>query len=434
MNIYKILGIVIPNLITNYVFMSFLGMVSRPRFFKKIYTMLYVGILGIQCLTTSMQIPFLSLMTFLGIATVLTIWGYEECEENRKFSVVFFICYLTLIDMVAVPAYAQIAGITVEETLGEDFGFFITGIISATIMICTYKVAAQLIVRRKVSFLTKKQEIFILFLGVFELLTMALILRVENYQILENNVIAVWMFSGFIIIDIYILSLFEEVSANNELKLENTLLEQEQYMNLRYIEQAELQNENYRRIMHDIRKHIQVLEQTEGIDKEYCSQILKTLDQRKQGYRCTDSILNIIINDILLLCEEKNIDMQIDMEDIEFSFMNKMDITTIFMNLLNNAVEACSEPEVQERYIKLIIKKIKNSIVVIVKNRYSEEKQIPFSEGISTKKGHMGLGISNVRKTLKKYDAELVVENENGEFVVKFVIDGRKGAVKKQTE
>ena len=126
--------------------------------------------------------------------------------------------------------------------------------------------------------------------------------------------------------------------------------------------------------------------------------------------------------------------MQIDMEDIEFSFMNKMDITTIFMNLLNNAVEACSEPEVQERYIKLIIKKIKNSIVVIVKNRYSEEKQIPFSEGISTKKGHMGLGISNVRKTLKKYDAELVVENENGEFVVKFVIDGRKGAVKKQTE
>lgn len=422
MEMYNVLGTVIPNMVTIYIFLSFLGTLFQPKYQKNVYRILYVGIVIFQCGMIYLRIPFLSLVTFICIAVILVKVAYKKEKETKSIYVVAFMIYLTFIDMIVVPVYSQITGATVNETLSHNEKFFITGIISAIIMTCTYKFVVQMICSRKVTRLTKNQEIFVVFLGGFELLVVHMILQFKNYSVPESNKIVVWVLLGFVVIDIYMLKLFEKVSANNELLVKNSLLEQEQCMNLKYLEGIEMQNEKYRRIMHDVRKHLQVLKHLESVDETYCREMIRTLDDGERNFKCTNHILNIIINDKLLSCEQKGIDFQIDMDDVELAFMNKMDITTIFLNLLNNAVEACDEIEAKKRYIAFKVKNIKGNIVVIIKNSCKENGSEKFVESVSTKRGHMGLGITNVRMALENYESNLILEQEGEEFTAKFII------------
>ena len=77
------------------------------------------------------------------------------------------------------------------------------------------------------------------------------------------------------------------------------------------------------------------------------------------------------------ICENESIIFDISMQDIEFSFMDDMDITILFANLLDNAVEACSLiKDVSRREISLRIHKFKYYVVIKMKNQQNAYKKI----------------------------------------------------------
>ncbi|HJB29895.1 MAG TPA: ATP-binding protein, partial [Candidatus Blautia faecavium] len=73
-----------------------------------------------------------------------------------------------------------------------------------------------------------------------------------------------------------------------------------------------------------------------------------------------------------------------------------VDITTIFANLLDNAIEAAKATA--SPYLKLKIQEVHSFRVISLVNSSSLEHK---------KSGHMGLGLENVRHTVEKYSGTI---------------------------
>lgn len=422
MDAYRILGIVIPNIIINFILFRFCNEVYEPKYKNSVYFMLYTCAVVFQSLAVLLEIPLISLAIFVTIVILLTIFGYSSSAKNKILFSTIYTLYLALIDMVIVPLFAFVSCISVSDTLQDSQKYFITGVLTAIIGLLTYHTVINKMSKRKVGLLTRQQEIFTILLGGFELSMVHMVSQLKEYNAKEINPIVIWQLVGFLFIDIYIIILFESISKNNELREKNRLLEQKGYMDARYYEGLESQNEKYRKIMHDIRKHIYIIRQTKGVDDSYCREVLELLDRQGYRFKCTNQVLNVIINDRLIVCEKEGITVDVKVSDVDLGFMNKMDITTIFLNLIDNAIEACREVSGLEKFIKIKVKELQNHIIVVIENSCDECKSINYVEGVSHKKGHMGLGIANINSVLEEYGSKLDLECKDHLFQAKFII------------
>lgn len=102
--------------------------------------------------------------------------------------------------------------------------------------------------------------------------------------------------------------------------------------------------------------------------------------------------------------------------------MKDMDITTIFLNLIDNAIEANTSLPSDKRYINLIIKNLQNHMVVNITNSYLSGSDTKTTTHFSFFKEHMGLGLENVKTALSRYNSTLVINQTDATFEVKFII------------
>lgn len=396
--------------------------VYQRKYASNSYIPIYVLAYILQSCIASLRIPLLTLSSFSIIVSLIAVFGYVSSSRNKIIYTVVCIFYLVLLDALVVPVVSAVTGETVTSVLASDERFFLTGIITFIVGICTFKPIIRLLLRHKIAVLTRSQEIFIIILGCFELGSIHNILQLKNYEIKEFDRISIGLSVGFVVLNIYLIFLFEFVSRTNEMKVRNSLLEQRMHMDEEYYENIKCQNESYRKIIHDIKSHVEIIQQTSGIDKEYCQQLVEVVQYHDIPFECSNPILNVIINDKIIFCRNNNVEFIYQIEDVDFQFMRKIDITTIFMNLINNAIEASMELKPEDRRVELIIKEVQKHIIVIIKNKYKNNNQKFLLAGKSTKKGHMGLGLANVRAALERYHTALEINSDDKEFIAQFII------------
>lgn len=193
-----------------------------------------------------------------------------------------------------------------------------------------------------------------------------------------------------------------------------------------YYHVIETQYDRSRRLIHDMKNHMQTLEELYSIGNkkeadDYAKTILSSMDRMGSRFKCTNRVLNIIMNDKILKCDEKSIKLETEIEDIDLDFIEPFDITTIFSNLLDNAIEACETLEDSRRIISIRLYHYKNFIVVKISNRFRESLIWDNNNNlVSTKNGnHMGLGIKNVKFTVEKYDGNIEFKKNKDKFEVK---------------
>jgi len=102
-----------------------------------------------------------------------------------------------------------------------------------------------------------------------------------------------------------------------------------------------------------------------------------------------------------------------------------MDISTLFGNMLDNAIESVSRIEHKERrLIHLNVSKQKNFLLIRMENCY--DTQPDFEHGIpsTTKKDKKlhGYGLKSIQSTVKKYDGSVTIQAENGWFEIRILI------------
>ncbi len=226
--------------------------------------------------------------------------------------------------------------------------------------------------------------------------------------------------------NIFITKIFESISKNNEMKNELLLYEQQANLNYEYYNSLENKYKNSRKIIHDIKNHLQTIEslykdKEEIVAASYTEDLYKIFNKLEQRYYTYNKVLNIILNDKIEFAEKFGVKLDCKIGDVELDFIKDIDLTTIFTNLLDNAIDEVKEfDENKEVYLK--VDKFNDFLVI---NTHNDLKSKPLKDGDkfkTTKKNHSGLGLQNVKVAIEKYNGNMKVNFEDKCFKVNIVI------------
>lgn len=123
--------------------------------------------------------------------------------------------------------------------------------------------------------------------------------------------------------------------------------------------------------------------------------------------------------------DNADIKMQLIIDDIDMEFLSDIDITTIVSNVLDNAIEAVSELPEEKRNILFIIKEKMNCLVIHAENPYKNIEQSK-NRFLSTKNGHLGIGLKNIESVVNKYNGIFSVDISDENFVNLITIPYKK--------
>ena len=102
-------------------------------------------------------------------------------------------------------------------------------------------------------------------------------------------------------------------------------------------------------------------------------------------------------------------------------FIAPIDITTIFGNLLDNAIEATEKVE-DDKYIFIKITSYHQMIVVKIENSCDKVK---WKNGypVSQKGRGRGIGLLNVMSSIENYDGNIKLKQEGKRFIIELFLN-----------
>ncbi len=138
-------------------------------------------------------------------------------------------------------------------------------------------------------------------------------------------------------------------------------------------------------------------------------------------YRTGNAYLDVIIRYKVKTAREKQIDFTTVIHFADGAFLDPLDISTIFGNALDNAIEASEKLAVPRRVITVKARRIRDMLIILVENNALPDTD---ASGKTTKDDAFlhGFGLSNIRNTLEKYDGQCTVKCADGVFVLKIMI------------
>lgn len=192
----------------------------------------------------------------------------------------------------------------------------------------------------------------------------------------------------------------------------------------RYYEEKMRDEERIKEIYHDMKNHLLLLEEEWGEKNSTgIENLRKEMAQYENYYRTGNKFVDIILKDKFAKAEEYGINIEDNVELIDINFIEPLDFSTVFGNLLDNAIEACRFIEAPEkRWISISSKQEHNLLFISIKNNKvcGNIKNIP-------KKVIHGYGLANVTAAVHKYGGEIDIMEGEQEFAVNIVIPTRKG-------
>ena len=132
-------------------------------------------------------------------------------------------------------------------------------------------------------------------------------------------------------------------------------------------------------------------------------------------------ILNILLTDKEIIMKDKGISMKIKIDNVSLDFVEPIDVTTIFGNLLDNAIEAAEKAE-GDKYVYIKIGSRHQMIIISIENSCDSVKWKNDSP-VSKKGKGRGIGLLNVRSSIDKYDGSLKLKQENKKFVAELFLN-----------
>ena len=181
--------------------------------------------------------------------------------------------------------------------------------------------------------------------------------------------------------------------------------------------------ERIRSIYHDMKNHLLVLEGSQGTeDTRRMAQELRSQIADYENYIHTgNDFLDINIRDKAEKAREKQIDFSAFIDFSGVDFIEPLDISTLFGNGIDNAIEASEKLPEEQRVILVKAGKVQDFVSILIENNCAAE---PHADGHTTKADKFlhGFGISNMKKAAEKYSGTCTTTQKNGKFTLKILL------------
>lgn len=228
---------------------------------------------------------------------------------------------------------------------------------------------------------------------------------------------------------IVLILLFRQILKENKLKSQNELIQNKldmQYKNYLNIQESHMK---VKKLYHDINNHICCIDNLKNNSSEIDEYIRNLNDEIKEFkciYNTGNMILDIIINEKSKVCTNKGINFTCDINFSKVNFIKPIDVSSIFDNILDNAIEACDKisNEKIDKYIRIKGTIIKSFFIIKCENSKVNSvkiyKDILLTDKID--KFKHGIGIQSVKSSLEKYNGEILFEDEKNKFMINIYI------------
>lgn len=233
-----------------------------------------------------------------------------------------------------------------------------------------------------------------------------------------------------IVLNMVVFHLINEILENSQRIREADVLKQQS------IGQLELYNslrKNYdiqRKRTHEYKNQIMCIDsllKKKNYNKleEYINSIFDKLDGQLDMVDTNNEVVNAVINAKYYEALQNDVLFILKINDLSHIKVSDEDIVIILSNLLDNAIEAAGQCDIDKRTVGIKLLYEDDVLSIAVSNSYKTEPEIMedgYMRTIKDDKEQHGLGIRNVVATLEKYNAEYIIDYKNGEFVFSIIM------------
>lgn len=227
-------------------------------------------------------------------------------------------------------------------------------------------------------------------------------------------------------------ALFKKSSMRKELETIQLLWHQQKGQYQLSKETIELINHK----CHDLKHQVQAIRAVKD-EKEretYLEKIEKSVQIYSAIVRTGNEILDTILTEKSLICENSGIHINCVADGSLLAFMNLVDLYTLFGNALDNAIEAVRKLESKEkRVIDIMLYERQSFLMLQIVNPMCGE--VKFEDGLplttKAKNGYHGYGMKSMLHTIQKYEGHLTTEVKNGCFYFNVMLPLERDSNKK---
>lgn len=285
--------------------------------------------------------------------------------------------------------------------------------------------------------LKKISHIFILVPILINISTLILSFRliaVDNSITHINDLILILIPLLVLISNIYFFLIVKRSIRSYKFEYENEILKDNILKEYNYYLNMSKEKEKIRNLHHDMKNHIICIRHLcESNELEKIITYIDDIESKTCNYSKYKDALNtgnMILDSILInkksICENKEINFNIDMDFSKSDFIDMIDVCTIFSNLIDNAIEACDKiiDSNLPKNIVLKSKYIDNFCVIIIENTKINKINKKNGAFLTSKidSSMHGIGLKNAITTVEKYSGNVVITHDDNIFKVKIVI------------
>ncbi len=395
---------------------------------KVVYAVLKVGTcLGIM-LINLLGIPVLNMLIWILVFTAIGIFLYCDFGRSflqRIFEIVILILVLSICETVGIIILQfTLWKLNINKIQPEILECIKMTFSKLIIIVLYYPLISRIWKNNNQERFTPAQYFVHFVIIIYSVLNLSVIIVVVSNNIAVSFAERLLLLVNMLCIlfaDLYFLYFVKVTGENEQLKLKLSLLEQQSDLQYEYYRDQEQKYNESVKILHDVNKHLNMIKgiyESNRVDeaRSYANEIeciLKPLVLQKY---VRNPILNILLNDKKRCASLHQIDFKIEAGSADLLFMEPVEVTTVFGNLLDNAIEACDGVTDKSKFIDLKFDTCNRIVVINLSNSSSGTVKWTAGIPVSQKGKNHGIGLLNVEQVIKKYNGNMKLKEESGIF------------------
>ena len=237
--------------------------------------------------------------------------------------------------------------------------------------------------------------------------------RFTTKNIATQKAESIWILVASAILflaNVVVYVIYERAEMNTQKLMELELVNQKNEIDMQYLHLIEKKNHSMQVMAHDYKNHlITIGSMTDSAEiKEYINGLLGEMSKLNNMGKTQNRFLDVVLSKYTTVCEEKDIDLEIDIVTDNLTIMHNNDISSLFNNLLDNAVES-AEKSAKKKVLIQITNVMNSYRKISVINSCDALPNTRNGELVTSKenKEMHGLGTKSIKKIVDKYDGEL---------------------------
>lgn len=266
-----------------------------------------------------------------------------------------------------------------------------------------------------------------------QLLLLGGMLHNTNSQYTDTMVIFASACVAFsLLVDIFLLWVLNDSSKKTRAQERLAFLDTISEMEEDYYEVVQRYIYDMKALKHDFRDQLQtavgLIGRKTDADNQSAIKLLNAIGGEISGLDAVELCENRVVNTILMTkkeqAEQAGIRFEADAAIPEACGVEKLDLCTLFCNILNNAIEACEKVEAQKRHILLHAESKAGCLIVKTENSVEEPPVMVKGRPVTTKddSASHGFGTEKLTRLAKKYGGEIKYDVSGNDFSVTIML------------